>query len=66
MAINKTDLLIKTQETRNALGEDDHSPMDIFSLVQQIDKLTIVKYPMGDRLSGMCVKGNYNNIIVIN
>ncbi len=66
MAINKTDLLVKAQELRKTLGEDDDSPMDIFALVLSIEKLTLVFYPMGEHLSGMCVKNENGNVIAIN
>ena len=64
--IDKTDILIKAQELRKKLGEDDESPMDIFALALSIDKLTLVKYPMGEHLSGMCIKSQNSNIIAIN
>lgn len=66
MAINKTDLLVKAQELRKILGEDDDSPMDIFALVLSIEKLTLVRYPMGEHLSGMCIKNENGNVIAIN
>jgi len=66
MTINKTDLLVKAQELRKALGEDDDSPMDIFALVLSIEKLTLVRYPMGERLSGMCIKNEKGNVLAIN
>ncbi len=55
--IDYADLMTKAERLRNKLGEDNHSPVDIFSLVQMVDKLTIVYYPMGKTISGMCVKG---------
>lgn len=66
MAVNKTDVLVKAQELRKILGEDDDSPMDIFALVLSIEKLTLVYYPMGERLSGMCIKSENGHVIAIN
>lgn len=66
MPIDKTELLVKAQELRKNLGEDNESPMDIFSLALSIEKLTLIKYPMGAHLSGMCIKSNNGNVIAIN
>jgi len=55
--IDFADLMTKAERLRMQLGEDNHSPIDIFSLTQGIEKLTIVYYPMGNTISGMCVKG---------
>ncbi len=55
--IDYADLLTKAECLRIKLGQDNHSPIDIFSLVQTIEKLTLVFYPMGDTISGMCIKG---------
>ena len=61
------DLVIKANELREQLGEDNKSPIDIFPLIENIDNLTVVYYPMGNNLSGMCIKGNTkNNVIAIN
>lgn len=51
---------------RKQLKEDVSSPIDIFSLVNSLDNLTIVFYPMSKRISGMCVKVGENNIVAIN
>ncbi|MBN1637239.1 MAG: ImmA/IrrE family metallo-endopeptidase [Deltaproteobacteria bacterium] len=64
--MNKIDLWTKANMLRNQLGEDPQSPIDIFSLVYTIDHLTVVFYPMGDRISGMCIKGQDSNVIAIN
>lgn len=49
--------MTKADRLRKRLGEDSNSPIDIFALAQGIDKLTIVYYPLGNSLSGMCIKG---------
>lgn len=65
--INHADLIIKAAYLRTQLGEDSRSPIDIFTLVQSIEKLTLVFYPMGNNLSGMCIKSdNGNSVIAIN
>lgn len=51
---------------RKTLKEDAYSPIDIFSLVNSLDNLTIVFHPMSDRISGMCIKVKDNNIVAIN
>ena len=65
--INKVDLMTKAIQQRIKLGEDNNSPIDIFSLAQNIDRLTLVYYPMGDAMSGMCIKcAGGERIIAIN
>ena len=64
--LNKQDLDAKAQELREKLGEDANSPVDIFSIVKQIDGLTLVFYPLGENISGMCVKDCEIKLIAIN
>ena len=65
--IDKAKLMTQATLLRGNLGEDSNSPVDIFSLAQSIEGLTIVFYPLGEKLSGMCIKGNgNNNVIAIN
>ena len=64
--IDKLDLNTKAQELREILGEDANSPVDIFSLAGQIDYLTLVYYPLGENISGMCVKDDKVKLIAIN
>ena len=60
-------LMTQAAMLRKELDEDSSSPVDIFALAQRIEGLTIVYYPMGDNLSGMCIKGqDSNNVIAIN
>jgi Zn-dependent peptidase ImmA (M78 family) len=42
------------------------SPIDIFSLIHNNDDLTIVFYPMSNRVSGMCIRDGKNKIIGVN
>lgn len=60
-------LMTQSSLLRKNLGEDSNSSIDIFALSQSIDGLIIVFYPLGDKLSGICIKGkNGNNLIAIN
>ena len=64
--MDKLDLNTKAQELRELLGEDANSPVDIFSLANQIDGLTLVYYPLGENISGMCVRDKEIKLIAIN
>ena len=64
--LDKLDLNTKAQELREMLGEDANSPVDVFSLANQIEGLTLVFYPLGDNISGMCVRDNEIRLIAIN
>lgn len=65
--IDYAKLMTQAALLRKRLDEDSSSPVNIFALAQGIEGLTIVYYPMGDNLSGMCIKGqDNNNIIAIN
>jgi len=64
--LNKLDLCTKALSLRKELGEDASSPIDIFSLVHTIPNLTLVFYPMGNHLSGMCIKNDGDPVIAIN
>lgn len=54
--------------TRRMWNEDGYSPIDIFAIVNgwRDKKITIVKYPMSSRISGMCTKENEDIVICIN
>ena len=54
---DKATLLTRALQLRKEFGEDSNSPIDIFSLVQNIEKLSLVFFPMGENLSGMSIKG---------
>lgn len=64
--MDKLDLNTKAQELRELFGEDANSPVDIFSLANQIDGLTLVFYPLGENISGMCVRDKKIKLISIN
>jgi Zn-dependent peptidase ImmA (M78 family) len=51
---------------RKILSEDSSSPIDIFSLINNLKGVTLVFYPMSDRMSGMCIREENSKIIAIN
>jgi Zn-dependent peptidase ImmA (M78 family) len=51
---------------RKQLGEDSSSPIDIFSLINDLDNFSLVFYPMSNHISGMCVRLDMDNLIAIN
>lgn len=55
-------------KTRRVLGEDGYSPIDIFALVNgwKDKKITIVCYPLSERISGMCTRIGEEIVICIN
>ena len=63
---DKYELAKAAGELRRFLGENDHSYVDVFQLAYTIEALTLVFYPMGDRISGMCIKGSEDVLIAIN
>lgn len=54
--------------TRRMWNEDGYSPIDIFAIVNgwKEKKITMVKYPMSSRISGMCTKEQDDIVICIN
>ena len=54
--------------TRKIWNEDTYSPIDIFAIVNgwKDKKITLVKYPMSSRISGMCTKEGEDIVICIN
>jgi Zn-dependent peptidase ImmA (M78 family) len=51
---------------RKYFGEDLYSPMDIFSMLNNSEDLTVVFYPMSNRISGMSVRDENTKLIAIN
>lgn len=51
---------------RKELGEDSMSPIDVFAIAKTMPELTTVLYPLGNNISGMCIKGNGASLIAIN
>lgn len=59
-----TDLMTKAEVVRKKMGEDCNSSIDILTLVQNMDNLTLVYYPMGNNISGMCIKDKDGNCTI--
>lgn len=51
---------------RKILNEDPSSPIDIFSLINNLKNVTLIFYPMSDRMSGMYIREQNSKIIGIN
>lgn len=51
---------------RKYFGEDAYSPIDIFSMLSNSEDMTVVFYPMSERISGICVRDDNNRLIAIN
>lgn len=62
----KHEILIQAMQFRKSVGEDESSPMDIFRIALKVDDLTIVHYPLGENISGICIKSPKSNVIAIN
>ena len=64
--IDRLELNAKGQELREQFGEDAVSPIDIFAVAGQIDDLTLVFYPLGENISGMCIRDQNVKLVAIN
>ncbi len=64
--MDKMDLRTRAERIRRKFGEDLSSPIDIFSLVKGIDRLTLVFYPLGQNISGACIKRPTSMVIALN
>lgn len=62
--IDRAEIMTKAIQFRKELNEDGSSPIDIFAAAGSIEGLSIVFYPMGEKLSGMCVKGSGNSCTI--
>ena len=64
--MNSIEINAKAVELRTRFGEDENSYVDVFSLANQIPDLTMMLYPMGEHISGVCIKSVGANVIAIN
>ncbi|MBE6853824.1 MAG: ImmA/IrrE family metallo-endopeptidase [Ruminococcus sp.] len=64
--IDKLKIFQQAIAIRKKLGESDSSPIDTFNIVQNIPHFSLVLYPMGKNISGMCVRIGKEAIIAIN
>jgi len=63
----KGDLRGEAALLRKKLGLDLTSPVDVFVLAGNVaENLTVVRYPFGATISGMCIKGDNNVVIAVN
>ena len=51
---------------RRELNEDATSPIDIFALASSIESLSLFLYPLGNGISGMCIKAEDTSVVAIN
>ncbi len=54
--------------TRRKWQEDSYSPIDIFAIVNGLQdiQITVLKYPLSERISGMCTRVDEDYLICIN
>lgn len=64
--IDKMALSNQASSVRKKLGEDNTSPIDIFALMYTTENVTLVKYPLGEKISGACLKNNTSAVIAVN
>lgn len=62
--IDYADLMTKAERLRRHFGEDNNSPINVFAMAQSLENLTLVLYPMGTDMSGMCIKGDNGNCTI--
>lgn len=64
---NRFELNHNASDLRARYGEDSRSPIDVFTIIHNIADMTLVFYPMSERISGMCVRINdKDSLIAIN
>lgn len=51
---------------RKQFGEEPYSPIDIFSMLNNSQDLTVVFYPMSERISGISIRNQNIRLIAIN
>lgn len=51
---------------RKYFGEDGYSPIDVFSMLNNSEDITVVFYPMSERISGMSIRDGKIKLIAIN
>lgn len=54
------------EQVRFKWGKDSTSPIDMFAAVRQIKTVTLVLYPFGENISGICVKSPASAVLAIN
>ncbi len=64
--MNNIEINAKAIELRKRFDVDENSYVDIFLLASKIPYLSVMLYPMGERISGICIKNDKANLIAIN
>lgn len=64
--MNNIEISTKAATFRKDFGIEQNGPIDILAVMQTIDKLSIIFYPMGERMSGLCLTNSNTPIIAIN
>lgn len=64
--MNPLEAVNRANEFRHSLNEDAMSPIDIFALALSIKDLSLFLYPLGNGISGMCIKSEGITVIAIN
>ena len=64
--MDNLELNAKAIELRKQFGVDENSSVDIFALANQVPDLSLLLYPMGEHISGVCIKNAGANLIAIN
>ena len=62
----KEDAARLAEELRADFGKDNLSPIDVLACTREVARLTTVAYPLGDSVSGMCVKHEDFSLIAYN
>lgn len=62
--IDNAEIMTKAIQLRKKLGEDGSSPIDIFAIVRDLGNVSLVFYPMGEKLSGICIKSDDENCVI--
>ncbi|MAT45050.1 MAG: hypothetical protein CL609_22180 [Anaerolineaceae bacterium] len=60
----KSELSYLANNLRKRFGEDVFSPIDVFAILQSQEYLTLVYYPLSERISGMCVRTHRGEYLV--
>jgi len=56
----------RASHVRKRIGADNVSQVDVFTLVCALENVTFVKYPLGHKISGACLKCNGSTVIAVN
>lgn len=64
--IDKMRCAILAEELRAQFNSGNLSPIDVFRLAQNVPRLSVVLYPLGKSISGLCIKHSEFSLIAIN